>query len=146
MQCKLLGLQDFLNFIENPGSFIDSEWRKSAFFDGKFGVRNDFIAVHFADLTQAFASGAGAIRRVEGKQIGFWLGIRDTAGGAHQRPAVMADLSVLEIEHHQGAFAEFHAGLDGFQTTFFIDVAGNEAVYNYFDVVGFVTVKFDAFA
>ena len=57
----------------------------------------------------------------------------------------MTDISVLEIEHHQGAFAEFHTGLDGFQTTFFIDIACNKAVHDNFDIVGFVAVELDTF-
>ena len=93
----------------------------TAFLDRQRTVREDLVGIDEVDIAEALTARTPALRRVEGKVMGGWVGVAHTRRRAHQATAIItngrppSNLPPIgggfHIEDHHQAFAHLHAQL-----------------------------------
>ena len=117
LQVAVVLVQNGVNLPENHLVLVFSQWGNSTLVDALAAVRNDLVDIYLVDVSQAFTTRTGALRRVKRKRVRCWVIVRYACRRTHQSFRKMPHLARVVVHNHNQPFALLHGRLDGlFQT------------------------------
>ena len=123
---------------------VFSQRSYGTFGNGQLFVGDDFGAVHYINISQTFAAGAGALWRIEGKIMRRGVVVGNSGCRIHKFLAVVCGAVGFDIEYHHFLVALGKSLANRFQKPVAVLGGGHYAVDHQFDRMVLVAVELHA--